>query len=70
MLTKEDRKKAVNYTIEKSLDGNMYYLLLSRNCINTFVTSDKSLADFYIKHYGHSLYAKCKDGHLYYNPTF
>lgn len=64
MMTREDRKTALNYTLQKSLDGKMYYLLLSGNCINTFITDDESLAKFYIKHYGHRLYAKCKDGQM------
>lgn len=61
---KEYRKQALNYAIQKSHDGNTYYVLLHPNCINTFVTADASLAKFYVKNYGHKVYAKAKDGYM------
>lgn len=61
---KEYRQRALHYALEKSLDGNLYYVLLNPNCINTFVTDSKSLADFYVQRYGHRVYAKCKDGQM------
>ena len=63
-MTREYRKAALEKAIQKSLDGNLYYVLLNPNCINTFITSDASLAKFYVKRYGHRVYAKAKDGHM------
>lgn len=61
-MTKEDRKRALSYAIQQSKDGGLYYVLL--NAVNTFITSDESLAKFYVHHYGYRVYAKCKDGYM------
>lgn len=61
---KKYRHRALQAALEYSKDGSTQYVLLNPNCINTFVTSDKSLAEFYVTRYGHRIYAKCKDGHV------
>lgn len=63
-MTKKDRKEALDFTCQKSKDGNLYYLLLSRSGAESFITDDAEMAKYYVRNFGYKVYAKCQDGYM------
>lgn len=60
-MNREYRKAALAKALQKSLDKNLYYVLLHPNG-TTFITNQHEIAQFYTSKHRYRVYAKCQNG--------